>query len=226
MKSITTSNGLIMYIVIIGCGKLGSRLAYSLSSEGHDVAVIDKQQENLDLLGTGFNGQRIKGVEFDTDILSGAGIDKADIFLAMTRDDNINIMASQVAKEIFRVPRVIARVYDTAREYVYRKLGIETINPTELSADIVKSRVMEKGTDLLLTLDSNLDIVEIPVLNDALRNVRYIEHKYNCRICSIFRKGQFSLSREDDDILAGDKIICTINSDFREKLVKDSERRW
>lgn len=215
-----------MYIVIIGCGKLGSSLAYDLSKEGHDIAIIDKQQKNLDLLGTGFNGQRIKGVEFDTDILAGAGIDKADIFLAMTRDDNINIMASQVAREIFRVPRVIARVYDTAREYVYRKLGIETINPTELSADIVKNRIIEKGAELLLTLDNNLDIIEIPVINDGLKNVRYIEHKYNCRICSILRKGQFSLPSEDDDIIAGDKIICTINPDLKEKLIRDSERRW
>lgn len=207
-----------MYIVIIGCGRLGSSLARELSIEGNDVAIIDNQQENLDRLGSGFNGERIKGVEFDNDVLIGAGIEKAEVFLAMTSDDNVNAMAAQVAKNIFGVSRVIARIFDIEREFIYRKLGLETISPTELGVDIVKSRILESGSDILVSLDENISIVEIPVHNDKLKDVYVTENEYHCVISSIFRDGNFLIPHRQEKIHEGDKIVCTINSNDRDKL--------
>ncbi|SHH44585.1 potassium channel family protein [Clostridium grantii] len=132
-----------MYILIIGCGRLGSSLAKDLVSQGHDISIIDKNATNLDRLGSGFNGRRVKGIEIDQDLLLEAGIDKADVFLAMTPDDNINIMASQIAKNIFGVKRVIARVFEPSKEHIYIKLGIETVNITEIAAKMVKSRITD-----------------------------------------------------------------------------------
>jgi len=213
-----------MYIVIIGCGRLGSILARELSDEGHDVSIIDSLQDNLDRLGSGFNGNRIKGVEFDNDTMIDAGIDNADVFLAMTSDDNSNIMASQIAKDIFRVPRVIARIFDPSREFIYRKLGLETISPTQLGAKIVKSRILESGTDILAALDNDMVIVEVPITKDKYKTVEEIEKNFQCVISSIFRDGKFDIPSRDDEIRVEDKIICTINESNKHRLVSAVSR--
>lgn len=132
-----------MYIIIIGCGRLGSTLAEELSDAGHDVSIIDRDSKRLNTLGSGFNGLRIRGIEFDNDILIEAGIKQADFVISVTPDDNINITVSLIAKKIFNIPRIIARINDPGKKSVYEKLEIETINPTELGAYILKSRIEE-----------------------------------------------------------------------------------
>jgi len=130
-----------MYIVIVGCGRLGSSLAMDYSKEGHDVAIIDNIEGNLDRLGSGFNGRRIKGVEIDNYTLIEAGINNADIFLALTPDDNMNIMASQIAKNIHGVKTVIARNSDPSREFIYNKLGIDCISAVKLTSNEIKNKI-------------------------------------------------------------------------------------
>ena len=133
-----------MYITIVGCGRLGSMLAENLANTGYDIAVIDRNAKNLETLGSGFNGLRVKGVEFDNDVLIDAGIKQADCLIAATPFDNINITVALVAKKIFSVPRIIAKINDPQKKRVYDSLAIETINPTELSAYILKTRIEEK----------------------------------------------------------------------------------
>lgn len=128
-----------MYAIIVGCGRIGSMLAQELSNEGNDVVIIDRNQSNLDLLGSGFNGIRTAGVEFDTDVLTEAGIEHANIFFAMTSNDNINIVASQIAKRVFGVKRIIARVNDPNKQSLYTELGIESICPTSLAVKMCKT---------------------------------------------------------------------------------------
>ena len=132
-----------MYIIIIGCGRLGSMLAEDLSDSGHNISIVDREAKNLATLGSGFNGLRIKGIEFDNDILLEAGIKNADYIISATPYDNINITVALIAKKIFKVPRIIARINDPKKKRVYDGLGIETINPTELSVYILKSRIEE-----------------------------------------------------------------------------------
>lgn len=134
-----------MYIIIIGCGRLGGTLAEELSDAGHNIAVIDRDAKRLNILGNGFNGLRVKGIEFDSDILKEAGIENADYLISVTPEDNINITVALIAKKIYGVPRIIARINEPGKKSVYDGLGIETINPTELSAYILKSRIEEKG---------------------------------------------------------------------------------
>lgn len=132
-----------MYIIIIGCGRLGSMLAEELSDAGHDISIVDRDSKRFTALGSGFNGRRIRGIEFDNDILIEAGIKQADFIISVTPDDNINITVSLIAKKIFNVPRIIARINDPGKKSVYEKLEIETVNPTELGAYILKSRIEE-----------------------------------------------------------------------------------
>jgi len=130
-----------MYIIIIGCGRLGSTLAAELADAGYNVAVIDNDSKKLDALGSGFNGLRVKGIVYDNSALKEANISRATCVVAVTPDDNLNITASLIAKNIFKVRRVIARINDPSKKDVYKVLDIETINPTELISYIIKSKI-------------------------------------------------------------------------------------
>lgn len=134
-----------MYIIIAGCRKVGSNLANSLSQGKHEVVVVDSDPDNFDLLGTGFNGLTVTGMPIDEDVLRSAGIEKADALAAVTNDDNMNVMISEVAINIFHVPRVITRVYDPEREIVFNKMGITTICPTTLAVQKIEEYLTAKS---------------------------------------------------------------------------------
>jgi len=131
-----------MKFVILGCGRVGARLATMLDHLGHEVSIIDKTRDAFNRLPNDFGGQTIIGVGIDEDVLRNAGIEQADVFAAVTNGDNTNIMASQVAKDLFHVPRVIARIYDPLREETYHTLGLETICPTTLISNVIVNRVL------------------------------------------------------------------------------------
>lgn len=209
-----------MYIIIVGCGRLGSTLARELSSEGHDISIIDSDNENLDRLGSGFNGQRIRGVEFDNDVLLDAGIDEADVFLAVTSDDNTNIMAAQIAKDIFEVKRVVARVCEPSKEFIYKRLGIETVKPIQLADEVIRNSIMEEGSKILTVLDNEMEVVEIPVLKNRGKKISSIEKSYDCIISAIHRNGSFKIPGREEELRDNDKIICTIISKNRERLIE------
>src|SRR5947208_10858835 len=118
-----------MKLVIVGCGRVGAMAAVALSKAGHQVTVVDVNRRAFDRLGSDFNGEMVLGNGIDEDVLRQAGIESADGFASLTNGDNRNIMAPQIAREIFKVPRVITRIYDPMREDVYRELGLNTVFP-------------------------------------------------------------------------------------------------
>jgi trk system potassium uptake protein TrkA len=138
-----------MKIVIMGCGRVGARLAQMFDKEGHTVSVIDLNSEALLRLGENFNGSTVVGTGIDEDVLKHAGIEQADVFLALTSQDNPNIMAAQIAQLRFNVPRVITRIYDPAREDTFHEIGLETICPTTLVASRIHEAVTEGRSDVL-----------------------------------------------------------------------------
>jgi trk system potassium uptake protein len=121
---------LFMKLVIVGCGRVGAMAALALSKAGHHVTVIDNNRRAFDRLGSDFAGEMVLGNGIDEDVLREAGIESADGFASLTNGDNRNIMAAQIAQQIFKVPRVITRIYDPIRENVYRELGLNTVCPT------------------------------------------------------------------------------------------------
>lgn len=137
-----------MYIIIAGCRKVGSNLAIVLSQANHDVVVIDSDPENFKLLGSGFNGLTITGMPIDEDVLRSAGIEAADALAAVSNDDNMNVMISQIATNLFHVPRVITRVYDPEREIVFNRLGLHTICPTTLAVEKIKDYLVRQESEL------------------------------------------------------------------------------
>ena len=133
MKLFDTKN-IDAYTIIIGCGRLGANLANTLSNEGENVLIMDENKESFRRLASNFGGLSVVGSGADLDKLREAEIEKATAVIAVTNDDNVNIMIAQIAREIFNVRHVIARLYDPECEIVYQKLGINTICPAVLSA--------------------------------------------------------------------------------------------
>jgi trk system potassium uptake protein TrkA len=129
-----------MKVVILGCGRVGARLATTLDAEGHRVTIVDRNPDAFRrFLNDGYGGEAVIGVGIDEDVLRRAGIEDADVFVAATNLDNVNVMASQIAHHIFQVPKVIARLYDPIREEVYHTAGLATVCPTVVGAERIKA---------------------------------------------------------------------------------------
>ncbi|HLZ58386.1 MAG TPA: TrkA family potassium uptake protein [Ktedonosporobacter sp.] len=126
-----------MNIVILGCGRVGATLATKMDQAGHNVSVIDLNNDAFQRLDPRFKGEKIVGNGLDEEVLKRAGIEEADAFAAVTNGDNRNIMASQIAKEIFHLDKVICRIYDPLRQSTYDELGLETYCPTVIGANIL-----------------------------------------------------------------------------------------
>lgn len=133
------------YIIIIGCGRLGANLANTLSDNGGNVLIVDKDKESFRKLSPSFGGITLAADATDLDVLQEAQFGKADVVVAVTNNDNVNIMAAQIAREQFQIQRVIARLYDPDREYVYREFGIDTICPAVLSVKEINKILSETG---------------------------------------------------------------------------------
>ena len=130
-----------MKVIIMGCGRVGGRLATLLDGQGHKVAIIDQNSYSFRWLPSSFKGTALVGNGLDEETLKKAGIEEADIFVSTTQGDNRNVMGAQIAKHVFNVPRVVSRIYDPIREEMYSTLGIETISPTRVGADILQKLI-------------------------------------------------------------------------------------
>jgi len=130
-----------MKVVIMGCGRVGARLAGLLDADGHSVTVLDTISYSFRRLPPDFNGVALVGNGIDQEALKRAGIEEADAFVAVTQGDNRNVMAAQIAKHIFNVPRVLCRIYDPLRQELYNTLGVEAISPTTIFAGVLKKHL-------------------------------------------------------------------------------------
>ncbi len=130
-----------MKVVIMGSGRVGAQLAGLLDAEGHTVTILDNDAYSFRRLPPDFSGTALVGNGLDQEVLKRAGIEDADAFMAVTQGDNRNVMAAQIAKHIFNVPRVICRIYDPLRQELYQTLGLEAISPTTIFAQTLKEKL-------------------------------------------------------------------------------------
>ncbi|MGI5958603.1 MAG: potassium channel family protein [Massiliimalia sp.] len=192
-----------MNILVVGCGKVGSKLASTLSREGHDVSVVDKNENSFELLDEDYSGFTTAGIPIDQDVLRRAGIENCDAVTAVSQDDNVNIMVSQLAREIFHIPIVLARIYDPKRKDVFSHFGLHTVCPTNLTVAAVKSAITEAHTPRNVNFGSHtVSFVTIDVpKNLAGTNANNLD----------FEEGQslFAIIREDLslELFHGQKII-------------------
>jgi len=153
-----------MKVLIVGCGRVGSGLAKTLSSRGHDVRIVDKDPLAFDRLGANFKGKTFTGIGFDRDVLISMGIEKADGLAAVTASDEANIVAARIAKDIFHVPRVVARLFDVRQAEIYKRLGLHTIAPTEWGISRMADLLIYSPLDTILGIGSgDVELVEADV---------------------------------------------------------------
>lgn len=130
-----------MRILVLGCGRLGARIAMDAVAEDHEVAIIDNRPRAFSRLPSDLNAIVVLGTGIDEDVQRSAGVETVDTFIAVTDNDNTNIMAAQIAKKVFNVENVLLRVYDPARAETYGRLGLTVICPTRLVADVIEQEL-------------------------------------------------------------------------------------
>lgn len=209
-----------MYVIVVGCGRVGSQLATLLSAEGHDVVVVDNDASSFKRLGAVFNGVTIDGEGFDEEVSRKAGIEKADAFAAVTHFDNTNIMAAQVAKQIFKVPRVIARLYNPDRQLTYQRLGLEIICGTTMVATVIKNRLLQNTiTSHLVFGQGEVEIVEFQA-SKKVRGEKVVEleilHEFS--VSCILRDNKAFIPLGETRIEEGDVLISTIKTTSLPKI--------
>lgn len=140
-----------MDIIVVGCGRVGAELALALSRHGINVTVIDPNPRAFERLEVGFEGRTVEGVGFDKDVLERAGIKTAHGFAAVTSSDNVNFVAARVARDVYRVERVVARIYNPEHTVMFKRLGLQTVASSSWGAQRIEHLLSHPGLTSLYT---------------------------------------------------------------------------
>lgn len=201
-----------MRIIIMGCGRVGEQVSRLMADEGHDVTVIDFDVNVLARLGPNFKGRVIRGIGFDKAVLIDAGIEQADAFAATSSSDNANIVAARIARNIFRVPRVVARLYDPRRAEIYRRLGLLTISSTMWGAERIRELITHAELDPIATFGNGevcLVATEVPAQLVG-RMVKNLNVPGEVAITTITRQGQAFIPISGTEFRDGDILHVTV----------------
>ena len=197
-----------MHIVIMGCGRVGSTLAHILEDRDNTVAIIDRDPEAFRRLRSSFKGDRITGIGFDRAVLTQAGIERADAFVAVSSGDNSNIISARVARETFNVERVVARIYDPRRAEVYERLGIPTVATVRWTADQMLRKIIPEGGEPLWRDTTGKIVLADVAFSRAWigEQVKSIEASTMSRIAFIDRLGQAFVPEPGTALQEGDVL--------------------
>ncbi|MEI6631051.1 MAG: TrkA family potassium uptake protein [bacterium] len=208
-----------MYTIIVGCGRVGSELAKLLSTENHDVVVIDRSPASFERLGGTFNGITLVGNGFDLNLLKQAGIEKSHAFCAVTNGDNTNLICAQVAKKIFKVPKVLARVYDPQRAHIYAALGLDIISGTTLFASMLRDKIIESRFSSYLIETKDLGVIEIEVKKDLIgKTVEQLNIPGEFLVVAIRRLEGVSIPGPTTTLKAEDILMAAVRVASLEKI--------
>ena len=211
-----------MRVIIMGCGRVGEQLAQLMSEDGHDVAVIDYDATALARLGPDFKGRRIKGVGFDRDVLLRAGIEEADGFAAMSSSDNVNVVAARIARTLFHVPRVVARLFEPERAEVYRRLGLVTISSTTWGAERTRELLTHADLDAVRSFGAGeVQLLEVEVPPRLVgHSVRDLSVPGEVTVITITRDGKALLPLLGTAFRSGDVIHLAVLSGAMERVAR------
>lgn len=212
-----------MNAVVVGCGRVGSQLATMLSVEGHNVTVIDRDDSAFKRLGSTFNGVTVKGLGFDEEVLAEAGIRTADVFAAVTDLDNTNLMAAEVARKIFRVPHVVARLYNPQRERTYQQLDMDYVCGTTLVAESLLEKI-EAGHGHHVQTLGDVEVIEFRAGDGvAGKRVRDVEVEHQFRISVLSRGNVTFIPLPDTMLQPGDIVVGAVKEEGFARVEKYME---
>lgn len=197
-----------MHIVIMGCGRVGAALAQTLEGQGHTVAIIDRDPAAFRRLGTWFTGRRVTGMGFDQDTLREAGIEDAGAFAAVSSGDNSNIIAARVAREMFNVENVAARIYDPRRAEVYQRLGIPTVGTVRWTAGRMLRSLLPSGAEpLWRDPTGEVQLAEVPLSPAWVGELAArLQEESGARIAYVTRLGEPLLPHARTVLQEGDLV--------------------
>jgi trk/ktr system potassium uptake protein len=208
-----------MRMIIIGCGRMGAGLAQTLAQRGHMVTVVDNDPAAFERLGPAFNGQIITGVGFERDVLLQAGIERADGLAAVTASDEANVVAARLARQVFRVPRVVARLYDPRKAEIYRRLGILTISTTTWGIQRIAELLCYSDLDVVMSLSSEVDLVQINVPPLLVgRTTQALSVAGEVHPVAIDRAGKMLLPTPETAFQEGDRIYIAVLAESADRL--------
>lgn len=214
-----------MHIIIIGFGRQGSNLAQALLLQGHSVVVVDKEANAFEHLPSGFKGKTIVGIGFDQDVLREAGIERADGFAAVTSSDEANFIAARIAKQIFRVPKVVARLYDPGQAEIYSRLGLQTIAPIAWGSHRIMDLILMSQLEINCEFGAgNVELVslEAPLLSVG-RAIESLTMPGEFQVVAVTRGGKSFLPNQGTILQNGDLIhmvVLTSSATRLDLLVK------
>lgn len=209
-----------MKIIIMGCGRVGSQVSQLLVKQGHQITVIDHDTNALARLGTEFKGKIVHGLGFDKNVLLEAGIETAESFVAASSSDNANIVAARIARNIFRVPRVVARLYDPVRAEVYQRLGLTTISSTAWGAERIVEVVTHADLDTLHVFrdgGTTMVRVEVPARLKGFR-VAQMNIPGELAVTAITRNDHTFIPVSGTEFQEGDVIYVAVISSAMDRL--------
>lgn len=209
-----------MKIIVIGCGRVGSELARSLSTQGHRVAVVDRNPQAFVRLGVAFAGRTIQGDVLDEAVLRRAGIDDADGFASVTPSDETNLVAAKTARDIFHVPNVVARVYDPAFAEVFTHAGLRSVISASWGARRIEQVLTGAEVAEIATLgDDGVLLVEIRVPSGWVgRPLGQVADSGSFRAAALLRNGTASFSDPGADLREGDRLVAVVRADDLPRL--------
>ena len=201
-----------MRILIIGCGRVGAGLATTLAARGHVVAVVDTDPLAFEKLGAAFKGETVVGIGFDREVLLAAGIDRADGLAAVTASDEANVVAARIARDIFHVPRVVARLYDIRQAEIYKRLGLQTIAPTAWGVNRIAELLLHSPLETVLSLGSgDVELIEAEVPQLLVgKMVRELTLPGELHVVSIMRLNKTFLPTLGTIFQAGDMVHLAV----------------
>ena len=209
-----------MRVLIIGCGRLGANIARELDQRGNEVTVIDKDPAALENLGTSFHGRSLVGIGFDRDILNTAGITMADALVAVTASDEANVIAARIAKFVFRVPKVIARVYDPRKAEIYHRLGIPAFSPVMMAVNRISEILSFSHLKTVLNIGSGNVIiaeVEMPASFDG-KTMGQLDISNVAHPVSLTRDGKTILAAPSLQLKMGDVVHLAVTVDMTDQI--------
>lgn len=209
-----------MKVIIMGCGKVGTQVSRRMAAEGNEVTVIDPDPAALARLGTDFKGRRLTGIGFDRAVLLEAGIEQAEAFAATSTSDTVNIVAARIARMIYRVPRVVCRLYDPRRAEIYKRLGLVTISVTTWGAQRIYELLSHAELDTLLSFGQGqvaLVEAEIPPAL-AGRAVSHLTVPGEVSVVAITRQGEAFLPLLGSEFRQGDLVELAVHASAMERL--------
>lgn len=209
-----------MRIIIIGCGRIGSGLAISLSKSAHAVTVIDSDPASFEKLPPSFKGKTITGIGFDQDILLQAGIEKADAVVAVTWSDETNAVIARLASRFFRVPKVIARLYDHRKADIYKRIGLQTIDTTGWGINRIIDMLSYSPLGAVLSVgNGGVEIVEIEVPQLLVgRKVSELTVPGEMAVSAITRENKSFIPTLGTEFMQRDMVTLSVDTSSSKRL--------